>query len=1048
MWPESHGRLKLRLASRATDLLRERSKQLRPPSQHIHKERGKLTEQINVRSAPPPLGGNPEAHLRHHPEGEEDEAHLLCTVAAMAPRDSNAHPPLQQRAKLPKPEASKVKGAVTRNAEPTTLPLSPVNFLDVASVWPGEPRLAETSTCLESHRPDENASKQLRATHQRIHNPMGKLTEQIKYYDSILKEHFVIKRAWLFRDPADPELLRLRDYHEIIKHPMDMKMVEENKDNREYDSAEEFARNMRLIFTICDRCNPPEHEVVAMVQELQTLSCDASLASRELADVSHHPLEDLHGITAHSDDVPTDCTTSCTASEYKRCELFMNLHTWNKILLPARVHLREVPGVRPELSLVSSTTPCCEHPKLENVQKALKCAHLLLNSHPCISTLDVSLQRYRGKEQQLLFKDLERASSVRYLRINNYSSSARSIASLSEVIPSMKLLEELDFGHGHSNSQLDVVLSTLLQSTMSLRVLRIQQLHLGRNAVVLLRGLLANCTLTELSFNEHLLSNSGAEYRSAFENYLEKSLTLTTLGFFGPPPIHPGESALITVLRGLLSNRTVRNLNLTYVDLNCESIRLITRLLERTESMRSFKLIPCNAVHCCDEHSGWIFTVARSNALQEVTLSVRLFNANTWRLFVAALSTNVNTMKVIIEADSATSDYVEQFCEPLVEGCMDERVSFSRGVSVRNLALLSCKALSSVFVFTEGTWENVESWPVLQQLSLCSHITSVRLSATWRNSEPLFTAISHYVEATVTLKELYLQMLCDADSREEDVSCWTIFSDSLSRNKSIRNVGIHRLGLYDEVSELLADAVKSRKDTWRVEFHNGAKPPGAFIRRLSEGITDNFALLNVTLHGTVPTEFVGDWLVVDEVVRRNSGLLTRAAQFVTGVLRDRYGAQALERVHDNPALQEEIMQVASVDSDEAASMIRRALRSIEDLHAFMALSGVVRERVVCLPRHDGRTQLDDLNEHCWARVRQYLLVEHVRYSGWPSGAPSEWTAPLPVEAPIRSSSPSSASRARRRKQRWHASLFGAHLAACEAKCAIAWPPRARASRPP
>ncbi|XP_077528313.1 uncharacterized protein LOC144139971 [Haemaphysalis longicornis] len=561
----------------------------------------------------------------------------------MAPRDSNAHPPLQQRAKLPKPEASKVKGAVTRNAEPTTLPLSPEKFFDVASVWPGEPRLAETSTCLESQRPDENASKQLRATHQRIHNPRGKLTDQINYYDSILKEHSVIKRAWLFRDPADPELLGLRDYHEIIKHPMDMKMVKENKDNREYDSAEEFARDMRLIFTICDRCNPPEHEVVAMVQELQTLSCGTPSC----------PDYRLDGSNATRDQMLQPPATPSRA---------------NRIAGPT-ASAGESSGDATDVSVPGDVL------------------------------------RYRGKEQQLLFKDLERAS---------------------------------------------------------------------------------------------------------------------------------------------------------------------------------------------------------------------------------------------------------------------------------------CKALSSVFVFTEGTWENVESWPVLQQLSLCSHITSVRLSATWRNSEPLFTAIAHYVEATVTLKELYLQMLCDADSREEDVSCWTIFSDSLSRNKSIRNVGIHRLGLYDEVSELLADAVKSRKDTWRVEFHNGAKPPGAFIRRLSEGITDNFTLLNVTLHGTVPTEFVGDWLVVDEVVRRNSGLLTRAAQFVTGVLRDRYGAQALERVHDNPALQEEIMQVASVDSDEAASMIRRALRSIEDLHAFMVLSGVVRERVVCLPRHDGRTQLDDLNEHCWARVRQYLLVEHVRYSGWPS----------------------------------------------------------------
>ncbi|KAH9384229.1 hypothetical protein HPB48_026222 [Haemaphysalis longicornis] len=167
--------------------------------------------------------------------------------------------------------ASKVKDAVTRKANPTTLPRKPVTFSHIAT-WPGEPRRAEASTHPDSHRLIKTASEHLPATQQHVHNPSGKLTEQIHYCDSILEELFVIKHAWLFRNPADAELLGLRDYHEIIKHPVDMEMVKKKKDNREYDSEEELTKDMRLIFTNCYRYNPPGHEVFVIAHELRSLS--------------------------------------------------------------------------------------------------------------------------------------------------------------------------------------------------------------------------------------------------------------------------------------------------------------------------------------------------------------------------------------------------------------------------------------------------------------------------------------------------------------------------------------------------------------------------------------------------------------------------------------------------------------------------------------------------------------------------------------------------------------------------------------------------------
>lgn len=40
-------------------------------------------------------------------------------------------------------------------------------------------------------------------------------------------------------------------------------------DSREYKTAQEFACDVRLIFTNCYKYNPPDHDVVAMARKLQ-----------------------------------------------------------------------------------------------------------------------------------------------------------------------------------------------------------------------------------------------------------------------------------------------------------------------------------------------------------------------------------------------------------------------------------------------------------------------------------------------------------------------------------------------------------------------------------------------------------------------------------------------------------------------------------------------------------------------------------------------------------------------------------------------------------
>ncbi|XP_037560521.1 bromodomain-containing protein 3 isoform X3 [Dermacentor silvarum] len=192
------------------------------------------------------------------------------------------------------PQRRQVKKGVKRKADTTTpLPLEPGGYA------PPEAKSSKVSTRRESGRPIKKPSKDLPDTQQHSSKPKkGKLTEQMKYCNSILKELFAKKHAvctgalflkgpslnarrprraqqprpgyaWPFYKPVDAELLGLHDYHEIIKHPMDLGTVKQKMDNREYKSPEEFAGDVRLIFTNCYKYNPPDHEVVAMARKLQ-----------------------------------------------------------------------------------------------------------------------------------------------------------------------------------------------------------------------------------------------------------------------------------------------------------------------------------------------------------------------------------------------------------------------------------------------------------------------------------------------------------------------------------------------------------------------------------------------------------------------------------------------------------------------------------------------------------------------------------------------------------------------------------------------------------
>ncbi|XP_053697067.1 homeotic protein female sterile-like isoform X2 [Sabethes cyaneus] len=179
---------------------------------------------------------------------------------------------------LPPQQPAKVKKGVKRKADTTTPTATAYDPHYSTNMDPSNPKIA---TRRESGRqeiaPFQSSSYPISpyqgsAAAQNPPKNKEKLSDALKSCNEILKELFSKKHsgyAWPFYKPVDAELLGLHDYHDIIKKPMDLGTVKRKMDNREYKSANEFAADVRLIFTNCYKYNPPDHDVVAMGRKLQ-----------------------------------------------------------------------------------------------------------------------------------------------------------------------------------------------------------------------------------------------------------------------------------------------------------------------------------------------------------------------------------------------------------------------------------------------------------------------------------------------------------------------------------------------------------------------------------------------------------------------------------------------------------------------------------------------------------------------------------------------------------------------------------------------------------
>uniref|UniRef100_A0A8C1SIU5 Bromodomain containing 4 n=1 Tax=Cyprinus carpio TaxID=7962 RepID=A0A8C1SIU5_CYPCA len=209
-------------------------------------------------------------------------------ITAVPPPTQTALPPvlMQQSAppilQSPIPMPHKQRKSQKRKADTTT----PTANDPLNESSPAESKSGKTLPRRDTTRPSKVSKKEAPDSQHHwtpitgTHSP--KQQEQLRYCSGIVKDMFAKKHAayaWPFYKPVDVDALGLHDYHDIIKHPMDLSTIKDKLENRQYRDAQEFAADVRLMFSNCYKYNPPDHEVVAMARKLQLKAVHEQLAA-------------------------------------------------------------------------------------------------------------------------------------------------------------------------------------------------------------------------------------------------------------------------------------------------------------------------------------------------------------------------------------------------------------------------------------------------------------------------------------------------------------------------------------------------------------------------------------------------------------------------------------------------------------------------------------------------------------------------------------------------------------------------------------------------
>lgn len=96
------------------------------------------------------------------------------------------------------------------------------------------------------------------------------LSPVMKQCSRILQKMLRHRHAHPFAQPVDPVLLMIPDYFDIVKNPMDFGTINQRLESNYYSEPQEFADDVRLVFSNCRLYNAAQSDIVKMGNLIET----------------------------------------------------------------------------------------------------------------------------------------------------------------------------------------------------------------------------------------------------------------------------------------------------------------------------------------------------------------------------------------------------------------------------------------------------------------------------------------------------------------------------------------------------------------------------------------------------------------------------------------------------------------------------------------------------------------------------------------------------------------------------------------------------------
>ncbi|KAH7942976.1 hypothetical protein HPB52_003046 [Rhipicephalus sanguineus] len=675
----------------------------------------------------------------------------------------------------------------------------------------------------------------------------------------------------------------------------------------------------------------------------------------------------------------------CTSTEDRPCDTIGELSLWNEFFWPVGFQLRELsPG---KLSLVELRDGYDGLVMTQAIRATTILLHLL-SHHRCIVSVDLNncifFAHPTEDKHKLICDAFRKSPSLRMLKLHLRTSTTTLLRSFAETLLHLSQLRDLELGYLPFDRTSFEALSEFLASTRSLTKLNITNLFLlCEGAVLIIQGLKRNATITTLSVNKRLLCSP--QCGVMVSEYLRWNKTLRSLSITSGSVITSID--VCPIIAALFHNDTLFELKLIRLILIIPNSELITDLLIQNKTLQNFHMIECESFygvkcHCDVDHrlaltngsssrSRCLVALSENKTLQDLTLCLDWINPDDFGSFFKALACSTSLKKVTVQ--NYNEQNVTHICRAMRETGVHDRFFIGKHQVTKDTVgqLPECKQLSHIYVGCHSADCLVPLHTALCLLPTCSHVTSLCFEIIHElfNSE-VSSLIAQYITNTAALRELDLSLISwemtAADRAERTLL------EALLLNSSIRRLSIRGLRFDDTETDILLKILDSSRTLCDLSLNTyDNQLTISLTQKLSKNLSSNYTLLG--MHLPWLPDCSGELFIIEEVVRRNASRVTRAAHFVMGT-RQKYCAAAAELVRSNPGLVEKVQQLASVDENEAASRIKKSLKSMTELDDFMCLAGVVKHSVSCCKREDAQKQLVDLNSDCWLHIRRYLKV--------------------------------------------------------------------------